>query len=52
MKFSLLFFGFSRSSRRSSSTDYETLLDVAQKTHDIFDELKTLKKQLKTWAEL
>jgi hypothetical protein len=29
-------------------TDYETLIEVANKTYAIFDELDQLKKQLKT----
>jgi len=29
-------------------TDYETLMEVANKTYAIFDELDQLKKQLKT----
>jgi hypothetical protein len=33
-------------------TDYETLLETAQKTYDIYLELDKLKKQLKTWEEL
>ncbi|WP_267383990.1 CCE_0567 family metalloprotein [Cyanobacterium sp. uoEpiScrs1] len=33
-------------------TSYETLLEMAQKTYDIYLELDKLKKQLKTWEEL
>ena len=33
-------------------TDYENLLETAQKTYDIFCQLDQLKKQLKTWEEL
>ena len=33
-------------------TDYKTLLEVAQKTYDIYLELDQLKKKLKTWEEL
>ncbi|MEA5533393.1 CCE_0567 family metalloprotein [Crocosphaera sp. XPORK-15E] len=32
-------------------TDYETLLDAAQRTYDIFRELDQLKKQLIIWEE-
>ncbi|MEA5508195.1 CCE_0567 family metalloprotein [Crocosphaera sp. UHCC 0190] len=32
-------------------TDYETLLDTAQRTYDIFRELDQLKKQLIIWEE-
>ncbi len=33
-------------------TDYQNLMEMAQKTYDIFHELNQLKKQLKTWEEL
>jgi hypothetical protein len=33
-------------------TNYETLLEMAQKTYDIYFELDQLKKRLKTWEEL
>lgn len=33
-------------------TNYKTLLEMAQKTYDIYLELDQLKKQLKTWEEL
>jgi hypothetical protein len=32
-------------------TDYETLLEQAQKTYDIYRELDQLKQQLKQWEE-
>jgi hypothetical protein len=32
-------------------TDYETLVETAQKTYDIFRELDQLKKQLIIWEE-
>ncbi|BBA79967.1 hypothetical protein RGRSB_1550 [cyanobacterium endosymbiont of Rhopalodia gibberula] len=33
-------------------TNYKTLLEMAQKTYDIYFELDQLKKQLKIWEEL
>ncbi|WGT67055.1 CCE_0567 family metalloprotein [cyanobacterium endosymbiont of Epithemia clementina EcSB] len=33
-------------------TNYQTLLEMAQKTYDIYFELDQLKKRLKTWEEL
>ncbi|YAI82416.1 MAG: CCE_0567 family metalloprotein [cyanobacterium endosymbiont of Rhopalodia sterrenbergii] len=33
-------------------TDYKNLLEMAQKTYDIYCELDQLNKQLKTWEEL
>ncbi|MGP0128117.1 MAG: CCE_0567 family metalloprotein [cyanobacterium endosymbiont of Rhopalodia musculus] len=33
-------------------TNYKTLLEMAQKTYDIYFELDQLKKRLKTWEEL
>ncbi|WP_107666553.1 CCE_0567 family metalloprotein [Cyanothece sp. BG0011] len=32
-------------------TDYETLVETAQKTYDIFRELDQLKKKLNIWEE-
>ncbi|BAP18204.1 MAG: hypothetical protein KPI85_01980 [cyanobacterium endosymbiont of Epithemia adnata isolate EadnSB Bon19] len=32
--------------------NYKTLLEMAQKTYDIYFELDQLKKQLKSWEEL
>ena len=32
-------------------TDYETLMETAQKTYDIFSELDKLKKKLNIWEE-
>ena len=32
-------------------TDYETLMETAQKTYDIFSELDQLKKKLNIWEE-
>ncbi len=32
-------------------TDYQNLMETAQKTYDIFSELEQLKKKLKTWEE-
>ncbi|MEL4894678.1 CCE_0567 family metalloprotein [Crocosphaera sp. Alani8] len=32
-------------------TDYQDLMETAQRTYDIFSELDQLKKQLKNWEE-